>query len=50
MRVGFSAACFLNGEDQPYPLQEGRRIPLHHDMFDDDAIVLTGTSGCVVLR
>ena len=50
VRVGFSAACFLNGEDQPYPLQEGRRIPLHHDMFDDDAIVLTGTSGCVVLR
>ena len=50
VRVGFSAACFLNGEDQPYPLQEGRRIPLHHDMFDDDAIVLTGTSGRVVLR
>ena len=50
VRVGFSATCFLNGEDQPYPLQEGRRIPLHHDMFDDDAIVLTGTSGCVVLR
>lgn len=22
VRVGFSAACFLNGEDQPYPLQE----------------------------
>lgn len=50
VRVGFSAACFLNGEDQPYPLQDGRRIPLRHDLFDDDAIVLTGTPKCVALR
>lgn len=39
-RVGFTEACFLTGRDEPYPLQDGRRIPLRHDLFDADAIVL----------
>lgn len=49
-RIGFSPVCFLNGRDQPWPLQEGGRMPLRHDMFDEDAIVLSGTPKCVVLR
>ncbi|MCD8015019.1 MAG: aldose 1-epimerase family protein [Lachnospiraceae bacterium] len=39
-RVGFTDACFLTGEDRPYPLEDDRRIPLHHDLFDHDAVVL----------
>lgn len=39
-RIGFSETCFLNGEDRIYELEEGRRISLKHDLFDEDAIVL----------
>ena len=40
-RVLFSPDCFVVGEES-YPLEEGRRIPLSHGLFDDDAIVLGG--------
>ncbi|MCD8023417.1 MAG: aldose 1-epimerase family protein, partial [Lachnospiraceae bacterium] len=39
-QVGFSDTCFLTGEDHLYPLEDDRRIPLRHDLFDNDAIVL----------
>ena len=39
-RVGFSDTCFLTGKDEPYALVEDRCIPLRHNLFDDDAIVL----------
>ncbi|MGN0997969.1 MAG: aldose 1-epimerase family protein [Faecousia sp.] len=39
-RVGFTPAVFLSGHDTPYPLADGRFIPLRHDLFDDDAIIL----------
>ena len=39
-RIGFSSDCFLNGKDVLYRLQQNRFIPLKHDLFDDDAIVL----------
>lgn len=39
-RVGFDAACFITGKDERYPLVDGNKMPLHHDMFDNDAIVL----------
>ncbi len=40
IRVGFTPACFLNGQDEVYPLENGKDIPLRHDLFDDDAVVL----------
>lgn len=40
-RVGFSEDCFVTGENILFPLEEGTRLMLRHDMFDDDAIVLT---------
>lgn len=49
-RVGFSETCFLNGADQAYPLTDGRRIPLAHSLFDEDAIVLTGMAKSVTLK
>lgn len=39
-RVGFTDACFLTGHDELYRLQENRKLPLHHDLFDHDAVVL----------
>ena len=39
-RVGFNADCFVTHEDVPFRLENGTDIPLRHDLFDDDAIVL----------
>ncbi len=39
-RVGFSDRCFLTGHDELYPLEAGRRLPLRHELFDHDAVVL----------
>lgn len=50
VRVGFSETCYLNGQDKPYQLAENNRIPLAHDLFDEDAIVLTGMSKAVTLK
>ncbi len=49
-RVGFSEDCFVNGEYEDFMLEEGVRLPLTHDMFDDDAIVLTDMSRTVTLK
>ena len=35
---------------ESYELLEGRRIPLRHNLFDEDAIVLEKTSGEVLLH
>lgn len=48
-RVEFTPACFITGREDPFPLT-GNRLPLRHDMFDDDAIVLKGVAGHVTLR
>lgn len=40
LQVTFSEKCFVTDENKPYPLVEDRKIPLKHEMFDDDAIVL----------
>lgn len=39
-RVAFSDKVLVETQHSHYPLENGRRLPLHHDMFDDDAIVL----------
>ncbi len=49
-RIGFSETCFITGEDKPFELLEGNKIPLKHDMFDEDAIVLSETSKSVILK
>lgn len=40
VRVGFSEDCFVSGADRPFALQDERDVPLSHNLFDDDAIVL----------
>lgn len=49
VRVGFSEDCFVNGEDKPFSLENGC-IPLRHDLFDDDAIVLRDMAREVTLE
>lgn len=49
-RVGHTDACFLSGMDMPFPLEDGHVLRLHHDMFDDDAIVLKDVADTVTLR
>lgn len=49
-RVGFTPQVFLSGQDQPYPLKEGKYLPLRHDLFDEDAVILKNMSREVALR
>ena len=49
-RVGFSEDCFVTGEMTDFPLEDGVRLPLSHDMFDDDAIVLMNMAPSVTLK
>lgn len=50
VRIGFTPACFLNGNNPEYALGEGSSISLSHDLFDEDAIVLQGMSKAVTLK
>ena len=50
MRVGFSGDCFVNGKNVPFALEEDCILPLAHDLFDDDAIVLTDMAREVTLE
>lgn len=49
-RVGHTPACFLSGMDEAFPLKEDKYLPLSHNMFDDDAIVLKNMSDEVTLQ
>ena len=49
LRVGFSADCFVNGQEEEFPLKEGR-IPLRHSLFDQDAVVLKNMDDTVTLK
>lgn len=48
-RVGFSEDCFVTGQLSEFPLEEGVKLPLAHNLFDDDAIVLTDMAQSVAL-
>lgn len=39
-RVLLSDAYMLSGHDAPYPLEDGTVLPLRHDLFDQDAVIL----------
>lgn len=49
-RIGFSPDCFVEGEPSAFALEEDRILPLSHDMFDEDAIVLTEMGKQVTLK
>lgn len=49
-RIIHTPACFVSGTNKAFPLEEGRRIDLSHDMFDEDAIVLRNMADEVTLK
>lgn len=49
-RVEFDENCFVTGSAHPFPLENGTDLPLRHDLFDDDAIVLTGMTRQITLE
>lgn len=49
-RVGFTPQVYVSGHDEAYPLEDGKRIHLHHDLFDEDAIILKNMCREVTLR
>ena len=49
-RIEFSEDKFVTGEQSQFVLTEGKYIPLHHDLFDKDAIVLTDVCKAVTLK
>ena len=49
-RIGFTETCFRNGKDEDYPLVDNQCIPLRHDLFDHDAVVLKDVSHQVTLE
>ncbi len=42
--------AFMANKSIPYPLVDGTKLPLRHDLFDNDAIILENTSGIVSLK
>lgn len=48
-RILFSPECFVTGETTPFALRNGTDIPLRHEMFDEDAIILSDTAKEVTL-
>lgn len=41
---------FMANQAEPYELQDGVKLPLRHDLFDHDAIILTNTSRRVSIK
>lgn len=49
-RVECSETCFVTGEKTKVVLDDGVVLPLRHDLFDKDAIILDNMSKSVTLR
>lgn len=49
-QILFSAACFVKPERKAYILDKDNSIPLRHDLFDNDAIVLKNSGHRVILE
>ena len=49
-RVIYTDSCFVGAGREPYPLADGRNLPLTHQLFDQDAVVLANTARSVTLH
>lgn len=48
-QVLMSDSCMISGQEVPYPLEDGVTLPLRHDLFDRDAIILKNFDRTVTL-
>lgn len=46
----FSATCFNTGKKKAWQLEDGKRLPLRHSLFDVDGVFFSGTSNRVTLK
>ena len=49
-QIGWSENVLVSGKNEFYPLEDGRRLPLRHDLFTFDAIVLTNCGDSCTIR
>jgi len=49
-RIGFTPAVYLSGHDDAYSLVESKYLPLKHELFDEDAVILKNMAREVTLR
>lgn len=49
MENNMSENCLMLGTQSPCTVAQGNRIPLRHDLFDNDAIILSGMGKTAVL-
>lgn len=45
-----SDTCYLTGRKEAFPLEDGKRLPLRHSLFDNDAIFLSRPGEEISLR
>lgn len=50
VRIGFTDSVFLSGNNYPFPLENGTTLHLSHELFNEDAIILKGTSQTLMLH
>ncbi len=49
--IGFTPDnVLLSGVNRPYPLEDGKRISLYHELFDGDALIMQNAAREVALR
>lgn len=48
--VILSPDCFVTDQTRPFPMEDGCSLPLRHEMFDNDAIVLTNMASSITLE
>ncbi len=48
-QVLMSDSCMISGQEVPYPLEDGVTLPLRHDLFDRDAVILKNFERTVTL-
>ena len=48
-RIVLGEDLLLSGQTEPFPLEQGRILPLRRDLFDIDAVVLTGMADSLTL-
>lgn len=49
-QVLFTENCLVAKERKPYALEDEKRIPLAHDLFDQDAVILQDAARAVTLK
>lgn len=49
-RIIMTDSVLVSGKEEPYPLEDGRILRLHHDLFDNDAVVLENMADSVTLK